>query len=71
MFPKITVPAYTDKFYWQMCDKKYELANVIGKFVANVIGKFVRLSHNNNNKGLATNNVSRETIGKPQKECFT
>lgn len=31
--------------------------------MANFIGKCVRLSHNNNSKGLATNNVSRETIG--------
>ena len=31
--------------------------------LANFIGKTVRPSRNNNSKGLATNNVSRETIG--------
>lgn len=43
-----------------MCDKKYVYN--WQKLLANFIGKFVRPSHNNNSKGLATNNVSRETI---------
>ena len=39
-----------------MCDKKYVYNWQI------LLANPYRPSHNNNNKGLATNNVSRETI---------